>query len=99
MAMHKVIIGFAAQPVEDTCAFFVAFSSANRCVVFTFCKQRTTSPPHQDYPQAMRGIRPLYEVLGAAGVKVLPIEEWPLAVAPMLFDSVARWDLVDTRRG
>jgi DNA helicase II / ATP-dependent DNA helicase PcrA len=71
---------FATQPVDDTCAFFVAFSRAKRRVLLTFCKQRTTSPRHQDYPQAMRGIRPLYDILRAAGVKVRRIDEWPPAV-------------------
>jgi hypothetical protein len=68
---------FATQPVEDTCAFFVAFSRAKRRVLFTFCKQRTTSPRHQDHPQAMSGIRPLYEILRAAAVKGRRIDEWP----------------------
>lgn len=66
---------FAAQPVEDTCAFFVAFSRAKRRVLFTFCKQRTTSPRHQDYPQAAKGIRPLYDILSAAGVKTRRVEQ------------------------
>lgn len=68
---------FAAQSVEDTCAFFVAFSRAKRRVLFTFCKQRTTSPRHQDHLQAMRGIRPLYDILKSADVKVRQIDDWP----------------------
>lgn len=71
---------FATRPVEDTCAFFVAFSRAKRRVLFTFCRQRTTSPRHKDHPQAMRGIRPPYDILRAAGVNVRHIDEWPPAV-------------------
>lgn len=68
---------FATQSTEDTCAFFVAFSRAKSRVLFTFCNQRTTSPRHQDYPQAAASIRPLYEILRAAGVKARRINEWP----------------------
>lgn len=68
---------FATQPTEDTCAFFVAFSRAKSRVLFTFCKQRTTSPRYQDYPQAATSIRPLYAILRAAGVKARRIDEWP----------------------
>ena len=68
---------FASQPIDDTCAFFVAFSRAKHRVLFTFCKQRTTSPKHQDRPQAASGIRPLYDILKAAGVKSRKVDEWP----------------------
>lgn len=68
---------FASQEHEDTCAFFVAFSRAKMRVLFTFCSQRTTSPMHQNRPQATKSIRPLYEILRAAGVKMRRIE--PLA--------------------
>jgi ATP-dependent exoDNAse (exonuclease V) beta subunit len=60
---------FATQSTEDTCAFFVAFSRAKSRVLFTFCNQRTTSPRHQDYPQSAKSIKPLYEILRAAGIK------------------------------
>jgi len=68
---------FATQAHDDTCAFFVAFSRAKNRVLFTFSKQRTTSPRHQDHPQAAKGIRPLYDILKAAGVKVRRIDAWP----------------------
>lgn len=68
---------FATQSSEDTCAFFVAFSRAKLRVLFTFSNQRTTSPRHQDYPQAATSIRPLYDILRAAGVKVRRINQWP----------------------
>lgn len=68
---------FATQAHEDTCAFFVAFSRAKSRVLFTFSKQRTTSPNHQNHPQANKGIRPLYDILQAAGVKARRIEKWP----------------------
>lgn len=71
---------FATQSTEDTCAFFVAFSRAKLRVLFTFCNQRTTSPRHQDYPQAATKIRPLYEILRAAGVKARRINEWPAPI-------------------
>jgi superfamily I DNA/RNA helicase len=68
---------FANQPTEDTCAFFVAFSRAKHRILFTFCHQRTTSPWHQDRPQAASGIRPLYDILRAAGVEEREIDAWP----------------------
>jgi DNA helicase-2/ATP-dependent DNA helicase PcrA len=68
---------FAMQAHEDTCAFFVAFSRAKMRVLFTFSNQRTTGPNHQHRPQATTGIRPLYAILRAAGVKARRIA--PLA--------------------
>jgi superfamily I DNA/RNA helicase len=66
---------FASQEHEDTCAFFVAFSRAKRRVLFTFSSERTTSPRHKNFPQAAKGIRPLYDILRAAGVKTRRVEE------------------------
>ena len=59
---------FSDQAHEDTCAFFVSFSRANMRVLFTFCSQRTTGPYHQNRPQRANEIRPLYDILKAAGV-------------------------------
>lgn len=61
---------FVTQAKEDTCAFFVAFSRAKMRVVLTFCNQRTTGPYHQNRTQQARDIRPLYDILKAAGVKM-----------------------------
>ena len=61
---------FASQRKEDTCAFFVAFSRAKMRVVLTFCNQRTTGPYHQNRTQGANDIRPLYDILKAAGVKM-----------------------------
>ncbi len=66
---------FATQAKEDTCAFFVAFSRAKMRVLFTFSSQRTTSPRHQNFPQAQKGIRALYDILRAAGVTTRRVEK------------------------
>lgn len=66
---------FATQAKEDTCAFFVAFSRAKMRVLFTFSSQRTTSPRHQNFPQAQKGIRALYDILRAAGVTMRRVEK------------------------
>ena len=70
---------FRTQEHEDTCAFFVAFSRAKTRVFFTFSFQRTTGPRYQNSPQIARGIRPLYDILKAAGLKRRKIEAWPPA--------------------
>jgi hypothetical protein len=56
--------------VARTCAFFVAFSRAKMRVVLTFCNQRTTGQYHQNRAQAAKGIRPLYDILRAAGLRM-----------------------------
>ena len=68
---------YKKQSGEDTCTFFVAFSRAKERVLFTFSRQRTTRAniPHE--PQSASSIRPLYDLLKAAGVKQYGIEQWP----------------------
>lgn len=48
---------------EEMCAFFVAFSRAEKRVLFTFSKDR------QGTSQSIDKIRPLYDLLIAAGIK------------------------------
>jgi DNA helicase II / ATP-dependent DNA helicase PcrA len=68
---------YKKQSGEDTCTFFVAFSRAKERVLFTFSRQRTTraTMPHES--QSASAIRPLYDLLKAAGVKQYGIERWP----------------------
>ena len=66
---------FATQSKEDTCSFFVAFSRARNRVLFTFSNQRTTGSYHQNRQQANQNIRPLYEILKAAGVTIRRVEQ------------------------
>ena len=68
---------YKKQSGEDTCTFFVAFSRAKERVLFTFSRQRTTraTMPHES--QSASVIRPLYDLLKAAGVKQYLIEQWP----------------------
>lgn len=61
---------FATQQKEDTCAFFVAFSRAKNRVIFTFANQRTTGPQFPYRQQGAKNIRPLYDILRAAGVNM-----------------------------
>jgi superfamily I DNA/RNA helicase len=55
---------FRTQPEESRSAFFVAFSRAKQCILFTYCEQRGRR----------KDIASLYEVLQAAGVKAYFIE-------------------------
>jgi ATP-dependent exoDNAse (exonuclease V) beta subunit len=68
---------YKKQSGEDTRTFFVAFSRAKERVLFTFSRQRTTraTMPHES--QSASAIRPLYDLLKAAGVKQYGIERWP----------------------
>jgi len=68
---------YKKQSGEDTCTFFVAFSRAKERVLFTFSRQRTTRATIPHEPQSASSIRPLYDLLKAAGVKQYGIEQWP----------------------
>jgi ATP-dependent DNA helicase UvrD/PcrA len=60
--------GYQKNPGEETCAFFVAFSRAKSRVIFTFCEQRERPPGTPAQRQERAAIRPLYEILGRAGI-------------------------------
>lgn len=60
---------FADQKEEDTCAFFVAFSRAEKAVYFTFCESRALSNPQQPSKQYRKGIVSLYDLLMNAEVE------------------------------
>jgi len=68
---------YKKQSGEDTCTFFVAFSRAKERVLFTFSRRRTTRATMAHEAQSAREIRPLYDLLKAAGVKQCVIEQWP----------------------
>lgn len=73
---------YKKQSGEDTCTFFVAFSRAKERVLFTFSQQRTTRATIPYEPQSATTIRPLYDLLKAAGVKQYSIKEWPPSKLP-----------------
>lgn len=52
---------FQEQSIEDTAAFFVAFSRAKRRVIFTYCQKRQRT-------QSRSNIQSLYDLLQEAGV-------------------------------
>jgi superfamily I DNA/RNA helicase len=54
---------FGQQEEEETCAFFVALSRAQRRVVFTFSKLRNTGRNGRAVQQARTQIQSLYEIL------------------------------------
>jgi superfamily I DNA/RNA helicase len=59
---------FLNQPEEETCAFFVALSRAQRRVIFTFSKSRDTGRYGKTKPQQRTKIQSLYEILEESGV-------------------------------
>jgi DNA helicase II / ATP-dependent DNA helicase PcrA len=65
---------FAKAEIEETCGFFVAMSRAERRVVFTFAGSRPTGKRGEYVTQGRRELKPLYDLLKAAGVAVETIE-------------------------
>ncbi|MCI0744587.1 MAG: ATP-dependent helicase, partial [Verrucomicrobia subdivision 3 bacterium] len=70
--------GFRRAPVEETCAFFVAFSRAIARVIFTFSEVRPGRRTANLENQSRDSIDSLYGLLSQAGVK----EEHFQAVSP-----------------
>jgi DNA helicase II / ATP-dependent DNA helicase PcrA len=64
--------GFARNPAEETCAFFVAFSRAKQRVLFSLCQTRPGRFGIEQ--QTTDSIEPLYQLLDEAGVERLEIE-------------------------
>lgn len=57
------------QPHEDNCTFFVALSRAKQKMFFTLCKSRVSRDGYGSQPQSILAIKPLYNMLAAAGVQ------------------------------
>lgn len=64
--------GFARNPAEETCGFFVAFSRAKQRVLFSLCHSRPGR--YGIERQTTDSIQPLYELLDEAGVERIEIE-------------------------
>ena len=64
--------GFARNPAEETCAFFVAFSRAKQRVLFSVCQTRPGRFGIEQ--QTTDSIEPLYQLLDEAGVERIEIE-------------------------
>ena len=64
--------GFARNPAEETCAFFVAFTRAKQRVLFSVCQTRPGRFGIEQ--QTTNGIEPLYNLLDEAGVQRIEIE-------------------------
>jgi len=61
--------GFAKEPLEETCGFFVALSRAKERVWFTFSKTRPDRKGNVGVQQRT-SIRKIYDLLAQAGVAV-----------------------------
>ena len=70
---------FATQAHDDTCAFFRLSVLARQkpCPIHLQQAANHQSKASGLHPQAAKGIRPLYDILKAAGVKVRRIDAWP----------------------
>jgi len=66
---------FADNQKEETCGFFVAFSRAMKRVVFTFSGARPTGRGGNRVGQVRVTVKPLYDLLGSAGVEIEAGEE------------------------
>lgn len=69
----SALFGYAKEPTEETCGFFVALSRAKRRAVFTFSGFR----PNRDgrvAPQARTTIKRIYDLLETAGIVPETIE-------------------------
>jgi superfamily I DNA/RNA helicase len=66
--------GYARNPEEETCGFFVAFSRAKKRVFFTFCEMRPDPRHGQLVSQDHDSIAPIYELLAGAGIPLERIE-------------------------
>ena len=62
--------GFKNNRKEETCGFFVAFSRAEKRVIFTFSGVRPTGRHGSPVGQERESLKPLYELLDAAGVAI-----------------------------
>jgi len=63
---------FKTHAKEDTCAFFVAFSRAEKKIIFMFSQKRVTNPDWNPQTQNRTAIGALYQLLEQAGIKPEP---------------------------
>lgn len=61
---------FRNDPKEETCGFFVALSRAKKRVIFTFAGVRPTGRGKTRVGQGRGNLKPLYDLLQAAGVTI-----------------------------